>query len=149
MCFPKMDHLIASVYNNVCIDLTKYSFSKTFSTAHCLTSKFSRSHYVYLVAFKNATLCSSLFEIGMPYITEIIGVDSLFNKRSWNLTKSFFGCKNSPSWATSKNKQINKSQRRVHLYTYRFSREHMFRFILVFIQQYIYLIKHVLYVILY
>lgn len=30
MCFPEMDQLITSAYEKVCIDLTKYSFSKTF-----------------------------------------------------------------------------------------------------------------------
>ncbi|CAI8619447.1 unnamed protein product [Vicia faba] len=30
MGFPEMDHLIASAYESVCIDLTRYGFSETF-----------------------------------------------------------------------------------------------------------------------
>lgn len=92
MCFPKIGHLIACAYDKVCIDLTRYSFSKTFfSIAHLPISKSKWLYYMYWVNFKITTLCSSLLETKMSYTTYIIGVGSSFNNKSWDLAEPFCG----------------------------------------------------------
>lgn len=64
-------------------------FQKLFPAAHRPTSKSKWSYYMYWVAFKITTLCSNLFEIGMPYTTYISGMDSSFNNKSRDLAEQF------------------------------------------------------------
>lgn len=69
MWFSEMGYLIASAYNKVCYRSDKIWFlGDIFSTSEWSTSRSIRTHHVYWVSFKIATLCWSLHEIGVSYI---------------------------------------------------------------------------------
>lgn len=88
------------------------------------------------VDFKSATLCSSLFETGVPYTIHITGVDNSFNKKSRYLAGPFCG-------KDAKFHQIERDRKRIKWkkvkwgtpHRYRFSRRKFFRFILFFVKK--------------
>ncbi|XP_050895711.1 uncharacterized protein LOC127102382 [Lathyrus oleraceus] len=72
MRFPDTDHLIACVYDSVCVDLTQYSFSETFFPLRTAPPQNPNDRiYMYWVIFKIKIFCSGLLETGMPYTTYI------------------------------------------------------------------------------
>lgn len=91
MCFPEMCYLIASANDMVCINLTRYGYSETYFPLCTAPTPNPSDRIMCWVDFKSMTFYSSLFEIGMPYTTDIIRVGASFHRAIWDMAGRIHG----------------------------------------------------------
>lgn len=86
MRFPKMGHLIESVYKKACINLTRYGFSEKFFLLRSGLPQDPSRRIVCIGRFSKLLHFVKVYlKLGVYYKKYIIGVDETFHKRGENL----------------------------------------------------------------
>lgn len=61
MCFLEMSHLITSAYNMVCIDLTRYGFSKTFFPLQSVSPQNPTNYIMCIGCISKSLYCVQVY----------------------------------------------------------------------------------------
>lgn len=116
MHFLNMGRLITCMYDRVCVNLTQYGFSETFS--HCTLSHLKIQMIVLCVlgGFQNQVIL-------VMFTWKLDAIYHLHHRSGWLIQQQksrlsrtilWTGCKSSRNWATLKETQMHKSRRRYH-----------------------------------
>ncbi|XP_058733605.1 uncharacterized protein LOC131605243 [Vicia villosa] len=90
MSFPEMGHLIASAYDRVCVDLTRFGFSETIFPLHSHPPLDTSGRIICIGYLRLRHFVQVFFEIEASYSGYFLSVDDTSYKRGGRLAESFF-----------------------------------------------------------